>query len=340
MILEGRGLVKRFPWGRTFFGPRRWVHAVTDVTLGVGPAETLAVVGESGSGKTTTGRLLAGLEAPTAGEVWFAGTPVSTLQGDAWRRYRLGVQVVFQDSQASLNPRQTVEQVLRTALAARARAGGQARGAGQKDAAGQDDVAAVRRLLTEVGLEPPEAFLRRFPHQLSGGQRQRVNIARALAVDPEVIVADEAVSALDLSVRAQILLLLQRVQRQRQVAFVFISHDLAVVRAVAHRVAVMYLGRIVEEGPTEAVFRRPGHPYTAALLSATPVPDPRAARTRRRILLPGDPPSPLAPPDGCPFHPRCPMAQEICRRTFPPLVDLGGGQRALCHFAGEVAGTA
>ncbi|MDR7555220.1 MAG: ABC transporter ATP-binding protein [Armatimonadota bacterium] len=339
MILEGRGLVKRFPWGRAFLGPRRWVHAVTDVTLGVGPAETLAVVGESGSGKTTTGRLLAGLEAPTAGEVWFAGAPVSTLQGDAWRRYRLGVQVVFQDSQASLNPRQTVEQVLRTALAARARAGAPARGAGKEDAAGQDDVAAVRRLLTEVGLEPPEVFLRRFPHQLSGGQRQRVNIARALAVDPEVIVADEAVSALDLSVRAQILLLLQRVQRQRQVAFVFISHDLAVVRAVAHRVAVMYLGRIVEDGPTEAVFRRPGHPYTAALLSATPVPDPRAARTRRRILLPGDPPSPLAPPDGCPFHPRCPMAQEICRRTFPPLVDLGGGQRALCHFAGEVSGT-
>jgi oligopeptide/dipeptide ABC transporter ATP-binding protein len=333
VILEGRGLIKRFPWGRTFFGPRRWVHAVSDVTLGVGVAETLAVVGESGSGKTTTGRLLAGLEAPTAGEVWFAGAPVATLRGDAWRRYRLGVQVVFQDSQASLNPRQTVEQVLRTALAARASAGAGAGGAARGDSA------AVRRLLTEVGLEPPEIFLRRFPHQLSGGQRQRVNIARALAVDPEVIVADEPISALDLSVRAQILLLLQRVQRQRQLALVFISHDLAVVRAVAHRVAVMYLGRIVEEGPSEALFRRPGHPYTAALLSATPVPDPRAARARRRILLPGDPPSPLAPPEGCPFHPRCPMVQEICRRTFPPLVDLGGGQRALCHFAGEAAWT-
>lgn len=185
-------------------------------------------------------------------------------------------------------------------------------------------------------MEPPEVFLPRFPHQLSGGQRQRVNVARALATEPSVIIADEPVSALDLSVRAQILVLLQRLQQQRGVAYLFISHDLAVVRSVARRVAVMYLGRIVEEGPTEAVFLRPAHPYTVALLSATPVPSPRAARVRRRIILVGDVPSPLTPPPGCPFHPRCPIARDACRREFPPVVDLDGGQAARCHFAGEM----
>jgi len=232
--------------------------------------------------------------------------------------------MVFQDSQASLNPRKTVAQILDTALGARG-------------------VAAARRLdgaaqlLAEVGMEPAAAFLSRFPHQLSGGQRQRVNIARALAVRPSVIIADEPVSALDLLVRAQILVLLQRLQQQHRLAYLLISHDLAVVRSVARRVAVMYLGRLVEDGPTEAVFRRPGHPYTLALLSATPVPNPRAARTRRRIVLAGDVPSPVAPPPGCPFHPRCPIAREICRRQFPPLVLVGEGQRALCHFAGEMS---
>jgi oligopeptide/dipeptide ABC transporter ATP-binding protein len=163
-----------------------------------------------------------------------------------------------------------------------------------------------------------------------------VNVARALATEPAVIIADEPVSALDLSVRAQILVLLQHLQQRRKVAYVLISHDLAVVRSVARRVAVMYLGRVVEEGPTDAVFLRPAHPYTVALLSATPVPDPRAARMRNRIILPGDVPSPVAPPPGCPFHPRCPIAQDVCRREFPPLVEMGEGQRALCHFAGKL----
>lgn len=323
MILEAQGLVKRFPWGRSLGGPRRWVRAVEDVSLGVAHAETLALVGESGSGKTTTGRLLAGLEVPTSGEVRFNGQPVAALSGIAARAYRLGVQMVFQDSQASLNPRKTVAQILSVALGARG-------------------VPAVQRpaesahLLAEVGLDPPAVFLGRLPHQLSGGQRQRVNLARALAVGPMVIIADEPVSALDLSVRAQILVLLQSLQEQHRVAYVLISHDLAVVRSVARRVAVMYLGRIVEEGPTGLVFTRPAHPYTVALLSATPIPNPRGARTRNRIVLPGDVPSPVSPPPGCPFHPRCPIAREVCRSVFPPRVDVGGGQRALCHFPGEM----
>lgn len=322
MILEARDLTKRFPWGRTFTGTRAWVRAVEGVSLGVAEGDTLALVGESGSGKTTTGRILAGLEAPTSGEVLFRGRALSALTGQAWREFRYGVQMVFQDSQASLNPRKTVAQILEVALAAHGVSAG-----ARRDAAAQ--------LLLEVGLEPPAVFLGRFPHQLSGGQRQRINVARSLAADPAVIIADEPVSALDLSVRAQILVLMQRLQRQRGVGYLFISHDLAVVRSVARRVAVMYLGRIVEEGPTEAVFSRPLHPYTEALLSATPVPNPRLARMWERIILLGDVPSPISPPPGCPFHPRCPIAQEVCRREFPPLVDAGGGQTALCHFAGE-----
>lgn len=320
MILEARDLTKRFPWGRTFTGTRAWVRAVEGVSLGVGEGDTLALVGESGSGKTTTGRILAGLEAPTSGEVRYRGRVLPTLTGGAWREFRHGVQMVFQDSQASLNPRKTVAQILEVALSARGVTAG-----ARRDTAAQ--------LLVEVGLEPPAVFLGRFPHQLSGGQRQRINVARSLAADPAVIIADEPVSALDLSVRAQILVLMQQLQRQRGVAYLFISHDLAVVRSVARRVAVMYLGRIVEEGLTQAVFDRPVHPYTEALLSATPIPNPRLARVRKRIILPGDVPSPIAPPPGCAFHPRCPIAQEICRREFPPLVDCGSGQTALCHFA-------
>jgi oligopeptide/dipeptide ABC transporter ATP-binding protein len=336
MILEGRALTKRFPWGRTFMGARTWVSAVQQVSLGVTEGETLALVGESGSGKTTTGRMLAGLEAPTSGDVTFRGAPVAALRGADWRAYRRSVQMVFQDSQASLNPRKTLEQILDVALTMR---GGEPGGriVTSRIVSRRERAAS---LLVEVGLEPPGTFLGRFPHQLSGGQRQRVNVARALAQEPAVIVADEPVSALDLSVRAQILVLLQRLQQQRGVAYLFISHDLAVVRSVARAIAVMYLGRIVEAGFTEAVFQRPGHPYTVALLSATPVPDPREARRRQRIILPGDVPSPAAQPSGCPFHPRCPIAQEICRREFPPLVDLGSGHAALCHFAGQYAGGA
>lgn len=322
MILHGLNLRRYYPWGRTLLGPKAWVRAVEDVTIGIAEGETVALVGESGSGKSTTGRLLLGLEAPTAGDVRFRGQTLRALSGEDFNVYRRAVQPVFQDSTASLNPRKTVAHAVELGLEA-ARVPARSR---RRDAA---------RLLEEVGLEPAGAFLDRFPHQLSGGQRQRVNIARALATAPAVIVADEPVSALDLSVRAQILLLMQRLQRERGLAYLFISHDLAVVRSIAHRVAVMYLGRVVEEGPTEDVFRRPSHPYTEALISATPVPDPRTKR--ERIILPGDIPSPLRPPPGCPFHPRCPVAADICRTVFPPVVDVGGGHTAVCHFAAERA---
>lgn len=322
MILHGLNLRRYYPWGRTLLGPKAWVRAVEDVTIGIAEGETVALVGESGSGKSTTGRLLLGLEAPTAGDVRFRGQTLRALSGEDFNVYRRAVQPVFQDSTASLNPRKTVAHAVELGLEA-ARVPARSR---RRDAA---------RLLEEVGLEPAGAFLDRFPHQLSGGQRQRVNIARALATAPAVIVADEPVSALDLSVRAQILLLMQRLQRERGLAYLFISHDLAVVRSIAHRVAVMYLGRVVEEGPTEDVFRRPSHPYTEALISATPVPDPRTKR--ERIILPGDIPSPLRPPPGCPFHPRCPVAADICRTVFPPVVDVGGAHTAVCHFAGERA---
>ena len=322
VILEGRHLRRYYPWGRTLFGPRAWVKAVEDVSIGVGEGQTVALVGESGSGKTTTGRVLLGLEPPTDGEVHFRGSALRRSRSGEFARFRRAVQPVFQDSTASLNPRKTVAHTIGLGLAA----------AGVSP---REDLRAASQLLEEVGLEPAASFLHRFPHQLSGGQRQRVNIARALATAPQLIVADEPVSALDLSVRAQILLLLLRLQRERRLAYLFISHDLAVVRSIAHRVAVMYLGRIVEEGPTEDVFRRPAHPYTEALISATPVPDPRTKR--ERIILPGDVPSPLHPPSGCPFHPRCPAAQDICATTFPPTVDVGQQHVAVCHFAAERA---
>jgi len=322
LILQGVGLRRYYPWGRSWLGPRQWVRAVEDVTIDVGEGETVALVGESGSGKSTTGRLLLGLEPPTAGEVLFRGRPLRTLAGEKFHAYRRAVQPVFQDSTASLNPRKTVAH----AVAAGLEAAGITRRDRRSEAA---------RLLEEVGLQPAGGFLDRFPHQLSGGQRQRVNIARALATSPAAIVADEPVSALDLSVRAQILILLRRLQDERGLAYLFISHDLAVVRSIAHRVWVMYLGRIVEQGSTEDVFRRPAHPYTEALISATPVPDPKTKR--ERIILPGDIPSPLRPPPGCPFHPRCPVAQGICKTAFPPVVDVGGGHTAVCHFASERA---
>jgi len=323
VILQGIRLRRYYPWGRSLLSPRRWVRAVEDVSIGVEAGQTVALVGESGSGKTTTARLLLGLETPTAGQVLFKGQPLDALVGPARHAFRRAVQPIFQDSTASLNPRKTVAHSVGLGLAA----------SGVPSA---DRHRQIVQLLEEVGLEPAAAFLDRFPHQLSGGQRQRVNIARALATSPEVIVADEPVSALDLSVRAQILLLLLRLQRERQLAYIFISHDLAVVRSIAHRVAVMYLGRIVEEGPTEDVFRYPSHPYTEALISATPVPDPRTKR--ERIILAGDVPSPLSPPPGCPFHPRCPVVADICRTVFPPVVDLGNGHNAACHFARERAG--
>jgi oligopeptide/dipeptide ABC transporter ATP-binding protein len=272
--------------------------------------------------------MLLGLEPPTAGALRFHGRPVAELDAAERARFRRRVQVVFQDSNASLNPRKTLLQIVGTALTVSGAMRGARRGAVRDR---------VVRLLDDVGLSPAESFLDRLPHELSGGQRQRVGIARALAPEPELVIADEPVSALDISVRAQILTLLARIQRERGVAFLLISHDLAVVRNVAERVGVMYLGRIIETGPVGTVFSRPIHPYTAALVDATPLPDPRPhVRGRGHVEVAGDVPSPVQLPTGCAFHPRCPIAVERCRSEVPELLPVGDGTvRVACHRADE-----
>ena len=316
-LLYVQGLKVHFPLRRGLF-PRvvGQVKAVDGVTFWVRRGETLGLVGESGSGKTTTGRAVLRLIEPTDGHVRFAGVDVRAMDDDALRRLRRRAQIVFQDPYGSLNPRLTVGDTLREVL----RVHGLARG-----------VEARRRideLLETVGLRPFHAA--RYPHEFSGGQRQRIGIARALAVEPDFIICDEPVSALDVSVQAQVLNLLADLQERLGPAYLFIAHDLSVVEHMSDRVAVMYLGRIVETGPTGQVIDRPRHPYTQALLSAVPVPDPSARRDR--IVLPGDVPSPSAPPPGCPFHPRCqhPLKDADCTRIVPPLAEKAPGQFAAC----------
>jgi oligopeptide/dipeptide ABC transporter ATP-binding protein len=325
-LLEASGLEKLFSAGRRFFGSKKFVRAVNDVSFAIRAGETFALVGESGCGKSTTARLMLGLELPTSGMIRYKGKPLAELTARERANYRRRVQVVFQDSNASLNPRKTLGQILRTALTV----------SGSLPAnAHQPILARTAALLEDVGLAPASAFLDRYPHELSGGQRQRVGIARALAPEPEIIIADEPVSALDISVRAQILSLLERIQRERGVAYLFISHDLAVVRSVAHRVGVMYLGRLTEVGPVQDVFERPVHPYTEVLINATPVPHPRLTRERERVIVSGDVPSPIDLPSGCPFHPRCPIAEASCREIIPELREVRPGLAVACHLAEE-----
>ncbi|WP_270937371.1 ABC transporter ATP-binding protein, partial [Falsiroseomonas oryzae] len=297
-LLEVRDLAVRFPVGGGWLGRgRKLVKALDGVSLDVAAGEIVAVVGESGCGKTTLARSILGLVQPSAGSLRFRGAELAGLHGATQLAYRRAVQMVFQDPFASLNPRRTVFGTLAQPLRIHGIV-----------PPGELRAEAVR-LLDRVGLSPGAAFLDRYPHQFSGGQRQRIGIARALAVRPEVIVADEAVSALDISIRAQILALMRRLRDELGVAWLFITHDLGVVRSVCDRVVVMYLGRVVEEGPTEAIFRRPRHPYTTALINACPVPDPVLARAPRPEPLGGDPPSPVSPPPGCRFHTRCPVAR-------------------------------
>ena len=319
-LLEVRDLVTHFTRRTGLLGTRKeTVQAVNGVSLAVGRGETLGLVGESGCGKTTLGRSILRLIEPTGGAVRFGGVDVGALEPKALRAMRRRMQIIFQDPDASLNPRMTIGRAVREGMEI------------HQLAEGAEADARVRRLLEEVGLSADAAD--RYPHEFSGGQRQRAGIARALAVEPEFIVCDEPVSALDVSVQAQVLNLLADLQARRGLAYLFISHDLAVVRHLAPRVAVMYLGRIVEEGPAEAIYTRPRHPYTQALLSAVPVADPRSRRAR--IVLSGDPPSPINPPSGCPFHLRCqhPEKDEICRTARPELRAFGAGQRAACHKA-------
>ncbi|HEX4259528.1 MAG TPA: oligopeptide/dipeptide ABC transporter ATP-binding protein [Acetobacteraceae bacterium] len=309
--------------GRLQPGGRQTVHALDDVSIDVHRGETLGLVGESGCGKSTLGRCLVRLYDVTAGEILFDGADITRASRAALRPVRRRLQMVFQDPYASLNPRRRVGDLIAEPLRVHPRDDGRRRSA-------REIRARLIELMGLVGLAPEH--LDRFPHEFSGGQRQRIGIARALALEPSLIVADEPVSALDVSVQAQVVNLLMDLQERLSLTYVFIAHDLSVVRQIATRTAVMYLGSLVELGPTETVFRTPAHPYTGALISAVPMTDPDAAAQRVRIPLQGEVPSPTAPPPGCRFHPRCPKAEARCRVEVPLLRDLGEGRAAACHF--------
>ena len=319
-LLEVKDLVKHFPLVRRegLRAVRETVHAVDGISLTVGKGETLGLVGESGCGKSTAGRAILRLLEPTAGSVTLDGIDVLKLQEEALRRLRIRMNLVFQDPFAALDPRMMVGDIVSEPLQAHDLARGRNESWGR-----------ARELLQSVGLRAE--FVNRFPHEFSGGQRQRIGIARAIATNPALLILDEPISSLDISIRAQILNLLQDLQTERGLSYLFIAHDLSVVRHTCHRVAVMYLGIIVEQGPSDRVFGFPRHPYTQALLSAVPIADPGAHR--ERTLLKGDVPSPVHIPTGCRFRTRCPLAQEICAREVPPLRELEEGHYAACHFA-------
>jgi oligopeptide transport system ATP-binding protein len=324
-FLEVRNLKTHFPVEKGFLFKRHLgsVKAVDGVTLTLRQGEILGLVGESGCGKSTLGRTILQLIHPTAGTVLLDGKSLTDLRGRALREARSDFQMVFQDPYASLNPRMTVFDALAEAMQAHRRI------------PRRELPERVAALLKKVGL-PPQAQCR-YPHEFSGGQRQRVAIARALAVEPKLLVADEPVSALDVSIQAQIINLLARLSREMHLTLLFISHDLSVVKHIADRIAVMYLGRIVELGPAAEVIENPLHPYSKALISAVPIPDPRRETQRNRILLPGDPPSPLNPPAGCPFHPRCLYAEARCAQTVPALETFGKTPRLVsCIRSAEI----
>ena len=317
-VLKVTNLAKHFPIRKGFFSRvTGHVRAVEDVSLFLRPKETLGLVGESGCGKTTTGRLILQLIRPTRGEVFVKDSPnLATLTNKQLLPYRRRMQMIFQDPYSSLNPRMTVGSIIGEALTI------------HKLASGRKKIERIQELLREVGLNP--GSIKRFPHEFSGGQRQRIGIARALAVEPEVIIADEPVSALDVSIQSQVINLLERLQKEYGLSYVFVAHDLSVVGHISHRVAVMYLGRIVEIGPKLSLFEGPRHPYTQALLAAVPKPDPH--KSGARAILQGDVPSPANPPSGCVFHTRCPFRFEPCDKIEPRLRRINGEHFTACHL--------
>jgi len=320
-MLKVSDLKVHFPVTRGGFFKREelFVKAVDGVSFELSPGETLGLVGESGCGKSTTARAVMGLLPVTAGRVEFENKNLTQLNRHELKKYRSNIQMVFQNPFSSLNPRMTIAEVLAEPL---------------KSLTSMDQKAREKRiheLMEIVNLNPK--FLFRYPHEFSGGQRQRINIARALAVNPKVMVLDEPVSALDVSIQAQIINLLQDLQKEFNLAFLFIAHDLSVVKTLSHRVAVMYLGRIVELGETKTLYSNPKHPYTKALLSAVPIPDPEAERNRQRICLEGEIPSPIRVPTGCPFHPRCPISESQCSQKIPRLEKMQNGSDVACLLA-------
>ncbi len=320
-LLDARGLVKHYPIkGGVMLKEVAAVKAVDDVSLSIQPGETLGLVGESGCGKSTFGRAILRLEEPTAGEVWFDGDNILTYDAEQQRALRKKMQIIFQDPFSSLNPRKPVASIVGEPLLIH----------GMKSRRERD--ARVLELLRVVGLR--QEHMRRYPHMFSGGQRQRIGVARALALNPKLVVCDEAVSALDVSIQAQVLNLLKDLQEDFGLTYLFISHDLHVVEHISDRVAVMYLGKIVEIAASDTIYAQPLHPYTQALLSASPMPDP--TRQQKRIILKGDVPSPIDPPPGCRFHTRCPYAESICSEKEPALREINPGHQAACHFAGKV----
>jgi peptide/nickel transport system ATP-binding protein/oligopeptide transport system ATP-binding protein len=320
-LVEVRDVVKHFPITRGIILQRQIgaVHAVDGVSFDVLRGETLGIVGETGCGKSTTARVVMRLLEPTSGTIRFDGQDVSHIKGRNLKPLRREMQLIFQDPYSSLNPRKTVGAIIGEPFAIH----GLEQGRGRRRQA-------VQELMEQVGLNPEH--YNRYPHEFSGGQRQRIGVARALALKPKLVIADEPVSALDVSIQAQILNLLRNLQRDLSLTMILIAHDLSVVRHMCDRIAVMYLGKIVELADNEALYEHPRHPYTGALLSAVPVPDPHLADARQRVVPPGDVPSPTNPPPACRFHPRCPKAQEICSQVEPPLEAKGGGTVAACHF--------
>ncbi|MDQ0198742.1 ABC transporter ATP-binding protein [Neobacillus ginsengisoli] len=321
VLLQVEHLKQYFPVKTdSLFKPKAYVKAVDDVSFHLYEGETLSIVGESGCGKSTTGRAILRLDEPTDGKVYFDDQNILELNRNQMRKLRGDLQVIFQDPFASLNPRQTIKQILNEAMAI------------QQVVPKPKRMERMLELLGYVGL--PSEALDRYPHEFSGGQRQRIGIARALAVNPKLIICDEAVSALDVSIQAQILNLLKKLQKQFQLTFLFISHDLSVVRHISDRVMVMYLGKVVEIAEKKDLFDSPMHPYTNALLSAIPVPNPEVKK--ERILLKGDVPSPIDPPSGCRFHTRCPFAAEKCKTEEPTLREIKKNHFVSCHFAGNL----